>query len=108
MTILNCAPKVRQKNFWGALWNMKRLYVRFHSSDPKLQQAVVVLPWGHINHLITKFGDDDNAPEVELTVRVDSTSLNEQKYCDSPSQLLDSNIILNFLSLLVALGYWLF
>ena len=43
------------------LWNMKRLYVRFHNSDPKLQQAVVVLPWGHINHLITKFGDDDNA-----------------------------------------------
>lgn len=36
------------------LWNMKRLYVRFHNSDPKLQQAVVVLPWGHINHLITK------------------------------------------------------
>lgn len=43
------------------LWNMKRLYARFHKSDPKLQQAVVVLPWGHINHLITKFGDDDNA-----------------------------------------------
>ena len=43
------------------LWNMKRLYVRFHNSDPKLQQAVVVLPWGHINYLITKFGDDDNA-----------------------------------------------
>ena len=43
------------------LWNMKRLYVRFHDSDPKLQQAVVVLPWGHINLLITKFGDDDNA-----------------------------------------------
>ena len=43
------------------LWNMKRLYVRFHNSDPKLQQSVVVLPWGHINHLITKLGDDDNA-----------------------------------------------
>lgn len=43
------------------LWNMKRLYARFHKSDPKLQQAVVVLPWGHINHLITKLGDDDNA-----------------------------------------------
>lgn len=26
------------------LWNMKRLYVRFHDSDPKLQQAVGVLP----------------------------------------------------------------
>ena len=43
------------------LWNMKRLYVRFHNSDPKLQQAVGVLPWGHINHLITKFGNDDNS-----------------------------------------------
>ena len=43
------------------LWNMKRFYVRFHDSDPKLQQAVVVLPWGHINNLITKFGDEDNA-----------------------------------------------
>ena len=42
-------------------WNMKRLYARFHKSVPKLQQAVVVLPWGHNNHLITKFGDDDNA-----------------------------------------------
>ena len=43
------------------LWNMKRLYVRFHNSDPKLQQAVGVLPWGNINHLITRFGDDDSA-----------------------------------------------
>ncbi len=43
------------------LWNMKRFYVRFHDSDPKLQQAVVVLPWGHLNYLLTKFGDDDNA-----------------------------------------------
>lgn len=31
------------------LWNMKRLYVRFHNSDPKLQQAVVVLPRGDIS-----------------------------------------------------------
>lgn len=43
------------------LWNIKRLYVRFYNSDPKLQQAVGVLPWGHINHLITKFGDDDDS-----------------------------------------------
>ena len=43
------------------LWNMKRFYVRFHDSDPKLQQAVVVLPWGHINYLITNFGEDDDA-----------------------------------------------
>lgn len=43
------------------LWNMKRFYSRFRLSDPKLQQAVVVLPWGHINHLITKLGDNDAA-----------------------------------------------
>ncbi len=42
------------------LWNMKRFYVRFHNSDPKLQQAVVVLPWGHLNLLITKFGENDS------------------------------------------------
>lgn len=41
------------------LWNMKRFYMRFHNSDTKLQQAVVVLPWGHINYLITKFKDND-------------------------------------------------
>ena len=41
------------------LWNMKRFYLRFHESDKKLQQAVVVLPWGHINYLITKFKDND-------------------------------------------------
>lgn len=38
--------------------------VRIHSESEYneiLQQAVVVSPWGHINHLITKFGDDDNA-----------------------------------------------
>ncbi len=34
------------------LWNMKRLYVRFHNSDQKLQQAVGVLPWWNINKLI--------------------------------------------------------
>lgn len=43
------------------LWNMKRFYVRFHNSDSKLQQAVVVLPWGHLNYLITNFGEDDDA-----------------------------------------------
>lgn len=42
------------------LWNMKRFYVRFHNSDSKLQQAVAVLPRGHLNYLITNFGDDEN------------------------------------------------
>ena len=41
------------------LWYMKRFYQRFHKSDSKLQQAVGVLPWGHINYLITKFKDND-------------------------------------------------
>lgn len=36
-------------------------YVRFHNSDSKLQQAVVVLPWGHLNYLITNLGENDDA-----------------------------------------------
>ncbi len=29
------------------LWDMKRFYERYHLADPKLRQAVAVLPWGH-------------------------------------------------------------
>ena len=29
------------------LWNMKRFYERYKDEDPKLLQAVAVLPWGH-------------------------------------------------------------
>ena len=36
------------------LWAMKKYYVRFHLSDPKLQRSVGVLPWRHINQLMTK------------------------------------------------------
>lgn len=43
------------------LWAMKKYYVRFHLSDPKLQRSVGVLPWRHINQLMTKLKDDDNA-----------------------------------------------
>lgn len=43
------------------LFNMKKFYERFHIADQKVQQAVALLPWGHINYLITKFADDDNA-----------------------------------------------
>lgn len=43
------------------LFNMRRFYVRFHDVDQKVQQAVALLPWGHINYLITKFKDDDTA-----------------------------------------------
>lgn len=43
------------------LWAMKRYYVRFHLSDPKLQRSVGVLPWRHINQLMSKLKDDDDA-----------------------------------------------
>lgn len=43
------------------LWDMKRFYVRFRESDPKLRQRVGVLPWWNINKLIAKVGDDDEA-----------------------------------------------
>lgn len=43
------------------LWAMKKYYVRFHLSDTKLQRCVGVLPWRHINQLMTKLKDDDNA-----------------------------------------------
>lgn len=43
------------------LWAMKKYYVRFHLSDSKLQRCVGVLPWRHINQLMTKLKDDDNA-----------------------------------------------
>ena len=43
------------------LWDMKRFYVRFKDSEPKLRQAVAVLPWWNINKLISKLGDDDEA-----------------------------------------------
>ncbi|MBR1927603.1 MAG: DUF1016 family protein, partial [Bacteroidales bacterium] len=29
------------------LWDMKRFYLRYLDADPKLRQAVAVLPWGH-------------------------------------------------------------
>lgn len=43
------------------LWDMKRYYVRFRESSPKLRHAVGVLPWWNINKLIAKLGDDDEA-----------------------------------------------
>ena len=47
---------VSQRN----LWDMKKFYERFHDSDPKLRQAVALLPWGHTLTLMRKFGDDDS------------------------------------------------
>ena len=43
------------------LWDMKRYYVRFRLSTPKLRQAVAVLPWWNINKLISQFKDSDEA-----------------------------------------------
>jgi predicted nuclease of restriction endonuclease-like (RecB) superfamily len=41
------------------LWNMKLFYERYYLADPKLLQAVAVLPWGHNLLLINK------APSLE-------------------------------------------
>lgn len=41
------------------LWDMKKFYERFYDSEPKLRQAVAVLPWGHTLTLMRKFGNDD-------------------------------------------------
>lgn len=43
------------------LFNMRRFYVRSHEADPKVQQAVALLLWGHINYLLSKFDDNDDA-----------------------------------------------
>ena len=43
------------------LWDMKKFYERFCDSNPKLRQAVAVLPWGHTLKLMQKFGKDDKA-----------------------------------------------
>ena len=37
-----------------------KFYERFCESEPKLRQAVAVLPWGHTLTLMRKFGEDDN------------------------------------------------
>jgi hypothetical protein len=36
------------------LWNMKLFYERYHLANPKLLQAVAVLPWGHNLLLLNK------------------------------------------------------
>lgn len=45
------------------LWNMKKFYLRFRDTAPKLLQAVAVLPWGHILLLMTnkEIKDNDDA-----------------------------------------------
>lgn len=41
------------------LWDMKRFYERYHICNPKLRQAVAVLPWGHNLLLLNKIADND-------------------------------------------------
>lgn len=44
------------------LWDMKKFYERFSLSAPKVQQAVALLPWGHILLLMRSVtGNDDRA-----------------------------------------------
>ncbi len=43
------------------LWNMKLFYERYHLANPKLLQAVAVLPWGHNLLLINKINSLDAA-----------------------------------------------
>lgn len=40
------------------LWNMRKFYVRYSSSDEKVLQSVAVLPWSHILMLMSKDLDD--------------------------------------------------
>lgn len=49
------------------LWNMKKFYERYHACNPKLQQAVAVLPWSHNMLLMSKFKDNDHAIEYYAT-----------------------------------------
>ena len=43
-----------------SLWDMKKFYERFSLSSPKVQQAVALLPWGHILLLMRSVANDDN------------------------------------------------
>ena len=43
------------------LWNMKKYYERFCQSLSKVQQAVALLPWGHILQLMQSIGDNDES-----------------------------------------------
>jgi predicted nuclease of restriction endonuclease-like (RecB) superfamily len=43
------------------LWDMKRFYLRYVDVDPKLRQAVAVLPWGHNLLILNKNLPDEQA-----------------------------------------------
>ena len=42
------------------LWNMKKFYERFSGSSSKVQQAVALLPWGHILQLMRLIEENDD------------------------------------------------
>ena len=82
------------------LWDMKRFYVRFRESSPKLRQAVAVLPWWNINKLISKLGDDDEAilyyAEQTVTKRWGRDFMVNAVKMDMHKRWPDSNISNNF------------
>jgi len=43
------------------LWEMKRFYETYYQADPKLKQAVSVLPWGHTILLMQKVKNEEEA-----------------------------------------------
>ena len=43
------------------LWDMKKYYERFCNSQPKVQQAVALLPWGHVLQLMRSVADNDES-----------------------------------------------
>ena len=56
--------KIESKHGSGVVnrlsFDLKQRYPQMCDSEPKLRQAVAVLPWGHTLTLMRKFGEDDN------------------------------------------------
>lgn len=40
--------------------------MRSHEANPKVQQAVALLPWEHISYLMSKFNDNDGDELLSL------------------------------------------
>ena len=89
------------------LWAMKKYYGRFHLSDSKLQRSVGVLPWRHINQLMTKLKDDDDAIQYYADRTIEKgwncdLLVNAIKM-EMHKQLPDKNASNNFVSTLPAI-----
>ncbi len=82
------------------IWDMKRFYVRFKESSPKLRRAVAVLPWWNINKLIAKIGNDDDAilyyAEQTIAKKWDRDLMVNAINMGLHKQLPNSNISNNF------------